>query len=450
VAEAKRTNPEVYALYLRAKQRIYTRIGSEIETAVKELDQAIQLDADYAPAYAQRAIATMLLSDQQYGSIPDDESNRRGKRFADLSLRLDPNLAEGWAALGLYYGRDGLETDAAIDALVKALEINPNMIDASNWLQIGLQNAGDLRGAMEIIEEMSERDPLYRPAFSNAMMMFNNFGQHEKAADLLERMQTFDPDNPDLLMARAINLIYSGRGGEGLQQMELRRETSEMSGVAQIFLSVGLLRTAQFERAAVEGSPYFQPEALYELGRKDEAFTMAYDQASAGDPETLFDLLVRDGRDQDLVNFLEERWPSVTAMGQEHPGDVLGYGLMSDTAIAYSRTGNRERADEALLLADGWMKGLLEQGVSNFVFWGNMAIHNAMLGDKDTAFEYMQKAADNGATAPAQLLEIEPALTPLAGDPRLDEIEAKMLANLNRDRAAVGLPPFNADYTVMQ
>jgi hypothetical protein len=48
------------------------------------------------------------------------------------------------------------------------------------------------------------------------------------------------------------------------------------------------------------------------------------------------------------------------------------------------------------------------------------------------------------------LVEIEPALTELAGDPRLDDIEAKMLANLNRDRAVVGLPPFNADYTVMQ
>ena len=87
VAAAKRTNPEVYALYLKAKQRLYTRVGSEIEIAVRELDEAIQLDDEYAPAYAQRGIATMLLSDQQYGSIPHDESNRRGKRFADQALR---------------------------------------------------------------------------------------------------------------------------------------------------------------------------------------------------------------------------------------------------------------------------------------------------------------------------------------------------------------------------
>ncbi|MDH4125325.1 MAG: hypothetical protein OEW64_06395 [Gammaproteobacteria bacterium] len=450
VAEAKRTNPEVYALYLRAKQRMYTRIGTEIETALQELDQAIQLDAEYAPAYAQRAIATMLLSDQQYGSIPDDESNRRGKRFADLALNLDPNSAEGWAALGLYYGRDGLETDAAIDALVKALEINPNLIDASNWLQIALSNAGDMRGAMEIIEEMAERDPLYRPAFSNAMMVFNNFGEHEKATALLERMQKFDPDNPDLLMAEAVSLIYSGRGGEGLQKMEQRRESGEMSGVAKIFLSVGLLRTAQFERAAVEGSTYFQPEALYNLGRKDEAFAMAYEQASAGDPEVLFGLLVRDGRDQDLVNFLEERWPSVTAMGTEHPGDILGYSLMADTSLAYARTGNGVRAEEALMLVDRWMKRMIEQGVNNFVFWGNMAVHHAMLGDKDEAFRYLQQAVDNGWNPVGKLTEVLPALAVLEGDPRLGAIETQMLATLNRDRAVVGLASFNADYTVQE
>jgi TolB-like protein len=37
VVEAKRTNPVVYDLYLRAKQRLYTRKGSEIKIAIDEL-----------------------------------------------------------------------------------------------------------------------------------------------------------------------------------------------------------------------------------------------------------------------------------------------------------------------------------------------------------------------------------------------------------------------------
>ena len=293
VAEAKRTTPEVYALYLKAKQRIYTRIGSEIEVAVGELDQAIQMDSEYAPSYAQRGIATMLLADEQYGSIPNDEANRRGRRFVDQSLSLKPDLAEGLAGLGLYLTRHRMNREAAIEVLAKALEINPNLVDASNWLQIALVDAGDVRGALEIIEEVAERDPLYRPAFSNAMMMFNNFGMQDKAEALLQRMQAFDSENPDLYLARAINFLYSGRAGEALREIELRRELGEMSGVADMFVSIGLMRTGQYERATQEGSQYFRPDALFILGEKEKAFELAFEQASSGFPERLFHFFER-------------------------------------------------------------------------------------------------------------------------------------------------------------
>ncbi len=448
VAETQRTDPQVYALYLKSKQRMYTRIGSEIETAVRELDQAIKLDPEYAPAYAQRGIATMLLSDQQYGSIPHDESNRRGKRFADQALRLDPNLAEGWAALGLYHGRDGLEAELAVEVLVKALEINPNLIDASNWLQIALRDLGDMRGALEIVEDIADRDPLYRPAFGNAMILFNAFDRQDKADEMIKRMVAFDPDNPDLLSARAVNYLFSGRAGEALQLMERVREIDEMSGVDKVYLSVGLVRTGQYERATKEGSAFLKPGALYEVGRKEEAFELAYQQATTGNPGNFFYLLIRDGRDQDLINFLEERWPSVAALSEEHSGGDFGYGLMQDVALAYQRTGNQERADEALLLVDQRIARLTDQGIKNFFFAGNKAIHFAMLGDKDAAFEQLNQAAENGWVAGGDLAEQVPQFQVLVGDPRIDEVEAIMLATMNKDRAIVGLPPFDAEYQV--
>ena len=449
VVEAQRTSPEVYELYLRAKQRIYSRVGSEIETAVRELDQAIQLDPEYAPVYAQRGIATMLLSDQQYGNIPHIESNRRGKRFADKALELDRGLAEGWAAIGLYHGRDGLETDQAIDALVKALEINPNMIDASNWLLIALQDQANFVGAVELAEELADRDPLYRPAFSNAIMLFNGFGRQDKADALIDRMRVFNPDNPDLYMAEAVNALFSGRAGESLQYMEQRREAGEMSGVARVFLSVGLLRTGQYERATTEGSPFFQPDALYEVGRKDEAFEMAYRQATTGSPETYFYLLVRDGRDKDLIDFLEERWPSVRALADEHTGGNMDYAIMQDVALAYRRQGNQERSAEALSLVDTHLQRLAEQGIENFRFDLSLAMLASMQGDIDVAFDHLFAAAEGGAAAGGDLLDVVPQFAPLASDPRFAEIEEIMLTMMNNDRAVLGLPPFSADYEIV-
>ncbi len=451
VAEARRTNPEVYELYLQAKQRIYTRIRPEIETAVDELDQAIQMDEDYAPVFAQRGIAMLLLSDQQYGSIPNDESARRAKRYFDQALRLDPNIAEGWAGVGLYYINNGSnDTEAAIDALAKALSINPNLIDASNWLQIALRNAGDMLGSMEIIEDMIERDPLYRPAFSNAMQLFNNFGQQDKAEALLKRIEAFDPDNPDLLLAQATNLMYSGRYGEGLQVMEERRKLGNMSGVAKIFLSIGLMGTGQFERATTEGSPYWQPDALYATGKIDDAFELAHEQARGGDPENLFDLLLRTNRQRELVDYLEERWPSLSAFASENPGGDIGWGIMETVAIAYSSTGNVARFDEAMQFVDRRLVSLGEQGISNGFFSLNLATHAAVLGDTETAFAHLEAAVDGGWVSVGEPADVEPALRTLVDDPRYAELETRMLVSVNADRQLLDLAPFDENYQVQQ
>ena len=441
-AEARRTDPVVYSLYLKAKQRIYTRIGSEIETAVEELDQAIQLDSQYAPAYAQRGIATILLSEEQYGDLPNLEANRRGKRFIDTALKIDPNHADAWSALGLYYGKDTATLEDSIDALAKAIELNPNSIDASNWLQISLSQVGDLIGALEILEEMTNRDPLYRPAFTNAMQKFNSAGRPEKAEALLERMTAFDPDNPDIVLARATHYMFSGRAGESLSLMEKRRDMGEMSGIANVYLSAGLTRTGQFERATEEGSPFLKVLPLYNVGRKDEAYELAHRFAGEGAPGDLFTLFIREGRDRDLTDFLEERWPSVAAFAEENRGNEFGYDSLSQVAFAYMRQGNDQRFEDAMMRIDRHFENMQSQGIDNFAFSASVALHNAMRGDIDSAFDNLSSAIDRGWTTAGEPTVVEPRLTLMADDPRFELARATMLMTLNRDREIVGLPPF--------
>ena len=446
VAESKRTSPEVYELYLQAKQRIYIRERVEIELAVDELDKAIQLDANYAPAFAQRGIANLLLTDEQYGDIPHDEARRRGKRYLDEALRLDPNLAEAWAGMGLYHDDDH---DAAVEALVKALEINPNLIDASNWLQIALRESGQMKSALDIVTQIAERDPLYRPAFSNSIMLFNAFGQPDKAQALIDRIEGFNPDNPDLYMARAIHYMYSGRVGEGLRELEEQAKILETNGVARMFVSGGLLQTGQAERALDEGSVYLRPDALYTLGRVDEAVELAYEHARAGSPEALFSMLVREEREKELVDYLEERWPSLSAFAAENPGGDGGYSVMHDIALAYRAIGNRARAEDALQLVQQRLDLLTQQGVSHIQLFVNTAAQYALLGDIDDAFESLDEAVDAGLSTPTDPYETAPQFQALFEDPRFPGIRARMLANFNSNREVLNLPPYDNNYQVM-
>jgi TolB-like protein/Tfp pilus assembly protein PilF len=448
VAEVHRTAPEVYDLYLRAKQRIYTRDRGNIETAIDELDEAIRLDASYAPAYAQRGIGVMLLSEQQYGDIPDDEANRRGKRFLEQALALDENHAEAWAGIGLFYANTPGQAELAIEPLTRALELNPNLIDASNWLQITLQSLGDYRGSMEILAELTEREPLYTPAISNAIQTFNSFSETAKIQQLLQRMQAFDPNSPNLLLARAINLMYSGNMGEGLKLMEQRRELGNMSGVAKVYLSVGLLQTMQFERAVTEGSQYLRPEALYETGRSEEAYELAYDLARSGYPGWLFRLFVWDGRHKEVVDFLEERWPSITAFANEVRGDDFGYGPMADVALSYAQLDDPERFQEAMSYLERHTANLREQGVDNAGFAWGLAVQHALNGEVDLALDSLERSAEQGASTNGKLIEKEPAFAALVDEPRLAALEARMRESLNRNRAIVGLPPVDGNYTL--
>ena len=233
-----------------------------------------------------------------------------------------------------------------------------------------------------------------------------------------------------------------------MREIEARRELGEMSGVGNIYVSIGLLRTGQFERATKEGSPFFRPDAFFILGEKEKAFELAFEQASSGFPETLFYLLNREKRYQELANFLEERWPSLAAFGVENPGDDFGYGTMAEVAFAYSKLGNQERADEALLMVDKRINSLDEQGIDNFVFSGNRAMHFAMLGDIDAAFEHLQVAADGGWAPSENPRDSLFVFENMFDDPRFADVEATMLMTLNRDRAEVGMPALNVDYQV--
>ena len=125
VVQTARADSEAYDLYLLAKQRMYERTRLTLQSAADLLDQAIAIDPDYAPAYAQRGIAALLLSETSYGEIPQAQAQAQAKLYLDKALMLDENLAEAWAGLGLYYNGPPPQSVKAVEVLERALSINP-------------------------------------------------------------------------------------------------------------------------------------------------------------------------------------------------------------------------------------------------------------------------------------------------------------------------------------
>ena len=447
IVTSTRTDSDAYDLYLLARQRMYERTGPTLQSAADLLDQAIALDPAYAPAYAQRGIIAMLLSEGEgtYGEIPHEQANAQGKLYVDKALQLDPALAEAWAGLGLYYYRQPGATGAkdAIESLQKALSINPNLIDASNWLHNTLQNTGNPSEARIVMMDMVERDPLYRPGVRNVTNGFIAFGQQQEALAYLEQVRPLIPNDATIKSSEAAVYISMGRLADALPLVELSVELQPSNSVTILSHSEALIFLHEYDRVIESGVAWVPILALVQLDRLEEASILAFDRAEQHtDIQTLFAFLNIAGRSEHLVSYLEEKWPDLASLQEDFPPyGAYGYNVMLDVALAYSRTGNPERFNDALQRVLRAHEQLRTEGVDNYWFDIAEAAYLAMAGDLESSLKHLDDAISGGLITSSRVVSEWPALEPLEGDPRFEAIQARMIEHLNSEREKLGLEP---------
>jgi len=438
-----RADSAAYDLYLLAKQRIYERTRPALESANELLDRALTIDADYAPAYAQRAIATMLLSDRNYGTIPREQAGPQAKVYIDQALRLDSRQDEALAALGLYHSQRPGETSEAIEALEAALAINPNNVNAANWLQSAYADNGQLSETMKILEDLRVRDPLYRPGIANLNRLYIFQDRLEEARAQIESLKPFMPNDPFLLRLEA-NVLYSqGELAEGLKVAEEALSIQPDNFPNIELVGNGLANTGQYERLAEEGTDVQRSTAMIELGRMEEALIIARKLADSGEnPGWLIGLLANYGQPEQAVAFLEERWDSIEAFAADHA--TVGSGgvsVMLDIAFAYSHVGNVERFKDAMQRSRAGLDELAELGFTNSYLDFIGAVYATMAGDHAAAIDLLSSAIERGYLGGGKLSNGWRALAVLEGDPEYEAIQARMMDHINRERGELGLEP---------
>ena len=244
-----------------------------------------------------------------------------------------------------------------------------------------------------------------------------------------------------LQMIDATHQFWNGRVAEGYRLAEKAYQLAPTDAVMQFWFTFGLIQTMQTERVAEEGRDYLQVEALDLLGRREEAFEIALKLSREGFPQGLFALYNRADRSQELIDYLEERWPSLETFAADYPQGQNGYDVMAQVALAYSRTGNPERFDDALLLVENAMSNLSEQGIDNWVFMVENAKYLALAGEYDQAITQLEQAVDRGFHGYAPIARSIPMFEPIRDDPRYIAAEAAMVDGINVEREALGLEP---------
>src|SRR5262245_19666874 len=103
LASARRVNPEAHEAYLLGRYHLRRQNEAELKLAIGHFERAIQLDADYAAAWAGLSIA--WLQRGLWGAMLFREVDLPARQAAVKALAADANSAEGYTALAIFKNR---------------------------------------------------------------------------------------------------------------------------------------------------------------------------------------------------------------------------------------------------------------------------------------------------------------------------------------------------------
>jgi TolB-like protein/Flp pilus assembly protein TadD len=225
-------NPEVYKLYLKGRYLCDNWSPQEMQQGVQLLEEAVQLDPQNAPAHAQLALC--LQYSAFFGYVQPSDIHARSKQAAETAVQLDDQLAEAQVALaGILYYLD-FNPRGAIEALDKALRLNPSSVRAllhASWL---LGEAGRFEEAFDYYHRALSLDPLSTVVTHAAGQLHYLGRDYQNAIIETGKALELDMSDPSLHYFLALPYEQTGRLDEAI---ESHQKAIELSGGVSIYLA---------------------------------------------------------------------------------------------------------------------------------------------------------------------------------------------------------------------
>jgi TolB-like protein/DNA-binding winged helix-turn-helix (wHTH) protein/Flp pilus assembly protein TadD len=317
LVQAHPANIEAYEAYLRGRYFWNLRTVDGLKKGKEYFEQAIQKDADYAPAYAGLADSYNLMTYSVVGWMIPDVSGPKAIEAANKALQLDSNLAEAHAALGFTKFRFSGDLEGAEKELQRAIELNPSYATAQLWLGLYFDLVGRGQEACVSFRTAHQLDPLNPNIGQHLSWCLFTEGKYDEAIEEARRDVELDPRHVNTRETLAEMYEQRGRLPEAVTEYEKAVEVSggeECSRLALAHAQAAFGKRAEAERTLTElkanskGDPYCLTFAYVGLGRHDDAIRsleQAFLEHSPGmkliASEWRFDPLKADPRFQALV-----------------------------------------------------------------------------------------------------------------------------------------------------
>lgn len=204
-----------YEAYLNGRFHTLKLTPPEILKGIRYYEQAIEIDPNYARAFAGLADAYRTIG--LVGGLPD--AFVKGKEAAHRAISLDDRLAEGHAVLGFITFFYDWDWPAAEKELRHALQLDPNSPDA-------------------------------HLAYAH---LLSSTGRHDEAVVAARRASELDPGNPRTIGLELLFLLFAGRTGDAISRQEKGLELAPDSWTRHQWMAQLHIEQEMYDEAAASG-----------------------------------------------------------------------------------------------------------------------------------------------------------------------------------------------------
>lgn len=408
VAATPTRNLEAYDYYLRGHE--YVRRGSNDETttlaAARMFEKAIELDPDFALAYAHLARAYTRL----YWNYRDHTRERLSQiqQTIDKAFQLAPDLPEAHHSLGVYYGLARLDYDRALREFAIADVSRPNDSRLFQARANVLTRRGSFRESLADYERAWQLDPASSTVASNYGITYDILRDYARAEVLYDRAIALAPDRTNPYMLKLwLYLRWDGTTQRARAVLGQAREAG-MAAEPKILYTQVMIEI--YDRKYQEAVRLLSSEAP-EIVNSDQFRVIPRAQLYA----QVYGLIGR----HDLERaYYDSALTLLSQKVRETPDDPR---LRTALGIAYAGLGRKQEA-----IREG-LKAVELMPISKEVFkgyhhaWELTRIYIAV-GESDIAVDRLEYLLSVPGQLTAAWLRMDPVFDPLRGNPRFQRL----------------------------
>jgi TolB-like protein/Tfp pilus assembly protein PilF len=264
ITEARPTeNIDAYNAFLEASQLVVAKTPNGLEQAIRKYTEAIELDPNFAEAYARLAIAYRLLN--SYGDFPLDETKTRMRKNIDKALLLDGNLGRAYHALGRYYLLTN-ENESSLQSYEKAVELLPNDGDVLDGYHLALERNDRYEEGKVVQKKAYDIDPL-NPAYASHYANHISSEEPEEAVRVLDKVIEMYPEYSDAYSSKAHIILGPpfGKIGEAFElAYTIYAKNPDNIGLLQSLYSIAEdLNMKEYAEFLAKKAPEIAPNNLF-------------------------------------------------------------------------------------------------------------------------------------------------------------------------------------------